>query len=79
MKTIKLLDAKTYETMSKKARREARDLLARAEKVIDERASAQMVAKAHALLGEAVELEMRRIASARGDSTYTPGWSGVQS
>ena len=70
--TIKLLEAHVYEKMGKDARRKAADLLKRAERLIDKRASAQMVAQAHSLLGEAVELEMRRIAKALGDTFYQP-------
>jgi len=68
MKFVKLLDADTYTTMVAKARRKAQDLTGRAMRTPSESVQKSLFKQAEAMLGEAIELEMRRLAADRGET-----------
>ena len=65
--TIKLLDAKTYKEMSKKARRDSAKLLERASRAVDTDTRRKLLDRCTALQMEALELEMRLLAAERGE------------
>jgi hypothetical protein len=70
MKIVKLLDADTYAEMVAKARRDAGALAARAMQTPSAEAQRRLFKRAEAMLGEAIELEMRRLAAARGETLH---------
>jgi len=67
---IRLLPAKTYAEMLRTTRKQADTLVDRARRSLSDTARTKLLDRAQALLGEAVELEMRRLAAKRGETVY---------